>query len=36
MFNKSPNIDNLIDEMKVQINEEKIKQDEIDRHLADF
>lgn len=29
-------MDNLIDDMKVQINEEKIKQDEVERHLTDF
>ena len=36
MFNKGPNMENLIDDMKVQINEEKLKQDEVERHLTDF
>lgn len=36
MFNKGPNMDTMIDDMKVSINDEKIKQDEIDKHLADF
>ncbi len=36
MFAKGPNLDTLIDEMKVAINEEKLKQEEIDHHLNDF
>jgi chromosome segregation ATPase len=35
-FSKAPNIDAIIDDLKVTINEEKMKQDEIDRHVADF
>lgn len=35
-YSKGPNIDTLIDDLKVAINEEKKKQEEIDGYIAKF
>ncbi|CAD8088840.1 unnamed protein product [Paramecium primaurelia] len=35
-YSKGPNIDTIIDDLKVAINEEKKVQEEIDTHVADF